>query len=231
MNSELPAWIAAGLSASGVVAMALYQHTLQIRLKRLEHQLQSERMKYEKQLAFVQERHRKRTETLDSLNGMLMEFDHAVRHVSDGNVGYVAAINDFSTKARGLARASESLLGPEIYEVVLEYTDRGRSILDAQFIVNERAVKVLEIKGLPAEQLAEVRGLIGTGADVRDGGRLLTATWSDDLRSKYHRYLVSTCQISGDFDDIAYDQAKDRFRALAGHIFRTLPEPQRESAA
>lgn len=226
IQARVPAWAATVLAGLAALGMGLYGHFLGRRLKRLEHALQTQATTQGKLLDFVQDRHRKRLDALDTLNGSLMEFDHAVRHVRQGNLEFVEKIAEYFSSARSGARASESLLGSTVYETVLRYTEVGRSILDAEFVVTDRTAKILKFNGLPLTQLASLQGLIGTRHSVLSGGDEIVAGYPDDLRNKYRRQILGTCEISEEFAESAYDEARSEFRKLKVQLLRTLPTLQ-----
>jgi hypothetical protein len=205
--------------------MALYHHFLERRSKRLDHQLQKENVVFEKQLAFMQDRHSKRLDALDRLGHFLMEFDHAVRHIAGGGIGYSEELHDFYAKARTLGRETESLLGPSAYQAVIAWTDTGRKVLDASFVVTERTAGVAKQRGLPLDRLAELEALVGTKHAVRDGGASILQGYDDDQRSTWKRTILETCELSEEFDQDAYNSAVSAFHKVRDEITRTLPAP------
>jgi len=196
---------------------------LQRRLKRLEQQLQTQTLAYETQLAFVQERHKKRVEALDELNAILLEFDHAVGHVRRGHTEFVEAIDDYSAKARAFARKNDSVLGSEMYVTILEYTDLGRAIRDASYCVTDRTIRIMAYNDLPPDLLARLQTLVGTKHLVRDDARTITSGYSDDLRLQYHRMILGVCELSEEFNELGYVEAKAHFGLAKDRILRTLP--------
>lgn len=226
IQAKVPAWAAITLVAVAALGMGLYAHFLGRQLKRLEHRLQTQAISQGKLLDFVQDRHRKRLEALDTLNGLLMEFDHAVRHVREGDLASVKSITEHFARARSFARASESLLGTKVYEAVLKYTDGGRSILDAQFCITERTARVLEFNGLPSFRLEALQRLIGTRHRIPEEAEQIVAGYPDEIMQKYRRTIFATCDISEEFEQSAYDEARGEFRELKVQLLRTLPTLQ-----
>ncbi len=230
LRAQLPAWVAILLAVVGVLGMGLYGHILGRRLKVFEHRLQTQATRHEKQLEFVQERHKKRLDALDELNATLMEFDHAVMHVSRGDVDYINQIDIYSARARAFARQAESLLGESVYQAVLSWTDHGRAILKAHFCVTERTAAVMEACGLPAGDVQVLRSLIGTRHSVSGGGDLITKDYDPEARAEYHRRILGACELSAEFDEEGYHTAQRRFHRLKSQILRTLPAPQEDGA-
>jgi hypothetical protein len=224
-DAQLPAWTSAAFTAVGMILMALYQHFLERRSKRLDHQLRKDSIVFEKQFAFVQERHAKRLDALDSLGTLLMEFDHALRHIAEGDHGYTPKLHDYSARARNLARENESLLGREIYDAVLAWTDAGRAILEASFCVTDRTVAVARANGLPADHLARLQNIVGTKHPVREGGASIFREFNDSFGSTYHRQILKACEFSDQFSESAYDRGSQQFNKLRDKITRTLPSP------
>src|SRR5688572_16804105 len=184
---QLPAWLAAVLAALAVLAMALYRHLLMRRLKRFEQQLQTQTLAYEKQIAFVQERHKKRVDALDELNAVLLEFNHAVSHVRSGHTEFISALEENFIKARAFARKNESILGANVYEAVLRYTTLGQTIRDASYQVTDRTIRIMTYQGLPADELAHLQTLLGTKHLVQDQGETILDGLSDPVRLQYGR--------------------------------------------
>ena len=224
-TAQLPAWTSAVFTAAGMILMALYHHLLERRSKRLDHQLQKDAIVFEKQLAFMQDRHTKRLDALDRLGSMLMEFDHAVRHVAQGSISYTDALHDYYAKARSLGRDSEPLLGSEAYQGIIAWTDAGRAILEASFVVVTRTVLVARTKGLPPDQLAQLESIVGTKHPVREGGETIFRGYDDELRSAYWRTILGTCELSEEYSESAYNEAFSAFNKLRDAITRTLPTP------
>lgn len=208
-----------------MVLMALYHHLLERHSKRLDHQLQKETIVFEKQLAFMQDRHTKRLDALDRLGHFLMEFDHAMRHIARGGIGYSEKLHDFYAKARTLGRETESLLGPSAYQAVIAWTDAGQKILDASFVVTERTIGVAKLRGLPLDRLADLESLVGTKHAVSDGGESIFRGYDDDQRSTWKRTILETCAMSEEFDEHAYNVAYSGFNKIRDDITRTLPVP------
>jgi PAS domain-containing protein len=225
LREQLPVWVATVVAALGVIGMSLYGHLLGRRLKALEHRLHTQAMRHEKQLEFVQERHKKRLDALDELNAAVMDFDHDVMHVRRGDVGYIKGVGENSARARALARHAESLLGADLYQAILTSTDRGRTVLDACFCVTARTAAVLELNGLPERELEALRGLIGTRHPVSRGGDDITEGYDPELRARYQRNIVGTCELSEEFDQDGYSAAMREFSRLKEEILRTLPTP------
>ncbi len=187
--------------------MALYHHLLERRSKRLDHQLQKATLVFEKQLAFVQDRHTKRLDALDKLGHLLLEFHHAVGHIAEGDIGYSDALDDYAAKARSVGRETEALLGPEAYQTVITWTDAGRAILNASFVVTDRAVAFAKFRGVSREQLAYLESIVGTTHPVREGGKSILRDFDEDLRSSLRNPILSRCDLTDEYDKKAYDEA------------------------
>jgi hypothetical protein len=224
-TAQLPAWTSAVFTAAGMVLMALYHHLLERRSKRLDHLLEKETIVFERQLAFMQDRHTKRLDALDRLGHFLMEFDHAVRHIATGGIGYSEELHDFYAKARTLGRETESFLGPSAYQTVIAWTDADRKVLDASFVVTERTVGVAKLRGLPLDRLTELEGLVGTKHAIRDGGESIFQGYDDEQRSTWKRTILETCELSEEFNEDAYNAAHSGFNKVRDEITRTLPVP------
>jgi hypothetical protein len=225
LTAQLPAWTSAVFTAAGMVLMALYHHLLERRSKRLDHQLQKETIVFEKQLAFMQDRHTKRLDALDALGRLLMEFNHGVRHVADGDIGYSSDLQEYFAKSRSLGRETEPLLGPDVYKAIIAWTDAGRAILDASFVVTDRAVAIAKAHGLRPDLLEQLQSGVGTKHPVREGGASIFRDYDEELRSTYRRLILGRCDFSDCYNENAYDKVSYQFSKLRDEITRTLPVP------
>jgi len=226
LTAELPMWLTALFTVLGVIGMALYRHLLLRRIKRLEQELHKQSIIFEKQLAFVQERHTKRIDALDQLNETLMQFAHAVGHVTQGHGFYVDGVKQLSELARKFARTHESLLGRDVYDSVLQYTDAGRAILDAQFCVTERTVRVLQAQGVSAKKLERIQRLVGTKYLVGDIDKLIPKGTEYPALKDIQNAILAASEISEHFDREAYALAVRHFEQVKEQILRTLPTIQ-----
>src|ERR1043166_2745625 len=228
LAAQLPVWLAALPTILSVIGMAWCPPLLLRRIKRLEQELHEHSLTFEKQLAFVQERHAKRIDALDELNATLMQFAHAVGHVSQGHGFYVDHVEPISEIARIFARKHESLLGRDVYDSVLRYTDTGRAILDAHFCVTERAVQVLQAHsvlqahGVSPKQLRRLQRLVGTQYPVRDIGALVLNGTEYPALKAIQNVILGASEISGQFDREAYELAARHFEEVKQQILRTL---------
>jgi len=173
----------------------------------------------------MQDRHTKRLDALDRLGHLLMEFNHAVKHIAEGDIGYSEALDDFSAKARSVGRETEALLGPETYQAVITWTDAGRAILNASFIVTDRAIAFAKFRGVSPEQLAYLEGIVGTKHPVREGGKSILLEFDEDQRSSLRHPILSRCDLTDEYSESTYDAAFSRFNKLRDEITRTLPAP------
>jgi hypothetical protein len=171
----------------------------------------------------MQDRHTKRLDALDRLGHLLLEFHHAVTHIAEGDIGYSAELDEYSAKARSLGRETESLLGPEAYKAIITWTDAGRAILDASFVVTERAVAFAQFRELSPDLLAHLQRMVGTKHPVREGGRSIFLEFDEDLRSTLRHPLLSRCDLTDEYSESAYDNAFSRFNKFRDEITRTLP--------
>jgi hypothetical protein len=115
LQLKMPVWLTLLLATAALLAMALYRHVLERRIKELEHRLQLAATSNEKVMELVQERHRKKLDALDEVNARLMNFDHAISHLLQGNDQYAQRLKYSHDSARDLSRQYEALLGDRFY--------------------------------------------------------------------------------------------------------------------
>lgn len=219
LKDQGPAWAIALLSLGGMVVMAWYQHVLNRRLKTLEHKLQTNAMAYEKSYELVRDRHVKRVDALDRLNGLIMHFNHDVRHVQNGDLTYKDMLDDNYAKVRAFARDTESLLGREMYETIVECTDHGRSVLNASYCVTDRTLRLLETRDLAPHELAALSTLLGKRFPIIGTDDLAL----ENIPAHTLHTLFKFSSVSEEFDDDAYSAAMAKFEQQKADILRTLP--------
>jgi hypothetical protein len=204
MRLKFPAWVALLLAVAAFIGMAFYRHLLQGKVKRL------------------QERHKKRLDALDEVNGPLMEFRHAVEHLRRGDANYAGSLERHFEMARTLSRKYESLLGEEFYRAVLKYTDLGRKILIASFTMTDETVQILAQQKLPSSLLKYVKDCVGKSAPVTSA-RDLIQDLDEESRSQYGSTIFLNCHLLDEVEEKRILEADQRLYQIRETILRTLP--------
>jgi hypothetical protein len=213
LKVRIPAWLVLILAIGGTLIMVFYKYVLDRRLKG-----------YEKDLEFVQERHKKKLDALDEINWALTEFDHALNHLEDGDCGYASSLDHSYKKARETARKHEALIGADFYQAVIETTAQGKTILQASFTMTEDGLERLKEVGVPDSELELLRHVVGRMVPVTNP-KELEEILNDRAFRVHKRSIFGTCRISNEFDRHGYHEAKRRLWDLRDSLLRTLPRP------
>jgi len=224
LSLQIPVWLVLVLALAGMLAMTYYKNRLDRRIKELEHRLEKESTNHEKDLEFVQERHKKRLEALDEVNAALMEFDHALDHLSRGDSSYADRLTEYFSTSRMLARKYESLLGEEFHQAVKDNTDLGIGILQATFTLRREGYDRLQGSDLPSAGLEALRSIIGKTVPVTDAEQLVQGL-DDQVRSRHEKSIFDCCELSERFNRLDYHMAQLHLQKLKHDLLRTLPRP------
>lgn len=224
LKLQIPAWLVLILALAGTLAMTYYRYRIERRVKTLEYRLEKEAISYEKDLEFVQERHKKRLEALAEVNGAQMEFRHAFYHLCIGDSGYADKLKKYAGISRSLSRKYETLLGDEFYQAVKNMTDLGIGILQASFTLNDLGFSMLESLGLPMSTLDALRPIIGKPVPVTDTKQIVQGIGEEIFRL-HQTVIFEYCKLSKEFNKPEYDRAELHLRNLNQDLIRTLPRP------
>lgn len=221
---QIPIWLVLLLAIAGILAMTYYKHRLDRRVKELEYQLDKEATNHEKDLEFVQDRHKKRLEALDEVNVALMEFDHAFDHLRRGNSHYASRLEEYFHISRTLARKYESLLGEDFYQTIINLTDAEITILQASFILNNEGFQKLKNLDLPASALNSLKLFIEQPVSVINAQQLVQSI-DDRVLWRHKREIFYSCKLSQEYNGAERDKAEIHLRDLKQMLLRTLPRP------
>lgn len=187
----------------------------------LDERVDFSRARREKLLESLQERHRKKLDALDLVSGQVSQFNHAVKHLRDGDLRYLEPTLKHYRTARETARLHESLLGSDFNDAVHRFTEAGMG--RATITVEPQTVDALERKGIPKAVLAHVRRLVGHSASLLWCQEELLSGLADELRARHSRDVLTHCTIRDTYDAAEYEAASNSFERLKRESLARLP--------
>lgn len=217
---KVPAWISLALVVAAVLGMVLYKHLFDRQIKLLEHRLKDQSTTHEKQIEFLQARHRKRLDALDEVNAALMDFRHSVEHLQGGDTDYYAGLEERFEETRTLARRYQSLLGEQFYRAVLTFTDLGKEMLRSNFTITDETLQALRGQEAPPSLLEYVRNREGRSVPVTSAEDLLYDL--DEETGRAHARTIFYNSVDKSLDEQIRDAGRQLYE-LREKILRTLP--------
>jgi hypothetical protein len=217
---QIPAWLVIVLGAMGVLAMTRYKYLLDKRIKQLEHDLHVEATRFEKSLDLLQEQHRQRFAALGQVSAAIREFQHGVGHLIRGDTEYLEEVKVHSARARKLSRENGTLLGEEFIAAVTDFTDKGRAILSASFVISPRALTLLKWSEELGTELTLVEAHVGERVKVADSYAWFAAN-DEGALLPFRGHILAKCDIDG-FEKDDYQESSLRLRHLSEQVLQSL---------
>lgn len=207
---------------ASALIVSIYRYRLESKMKKLVNELEKERFSHQKNIEFMQDRHKKRIEALDEVTSSINEFRHDVGHLERGDSVYSERLQENYLASRSLSRKYESLLGEQFNQAIHHITDLGKEILTANLILTDEAFQ--KIEGLLPENVRKaVNQIVGKNFPVTKTEEIAHSL-GEDVDWQYVRMLISRSTLSGDyFDRDGYEEASHRVRELSEEIRKTLP--------
>ena len=128
-----------------------------------------------------------------------------------------------SLGAAGACQKYQALVGNEFCQAVEKYTDMGKSILEADFILKQSGVDKLVGLKVPAHICQLLENHVGESFPVEDPAALL-ADLDESTGQKYRKLIFSACKISDEYSMMACDDAWSEFDRIRKELIRKLPE-------
>lgn len=233
LQLQIPLWAVLLLSVIGIVVVRYYTYKLDQakdrNSKQLEHNLEIQKLQYEKTLELLQERYRDRLNAIDKVSAALQEFNHSVIHIRSGDTHemYYTTLNEKYYESRKLAREYETLFGAEFYQAISKQTDKGLKILDANFIITQQTIDWMKRKGIIESAANALVKYIDKPIPLTQREKILAGLKGTEKQvlTIWLREIVSSCidLSETEFDYSGYLRASDDVRKLIEEKTRILP--------